>query len=327
MNKWYSEPCNNDICICSKVEISRNFSDLPFPLKMNDDHKKAVIKRVYATIKNSRYATDFELINCDDLDQRKINSYVENGLLPDNFNETFLLSNSYDEAIVLNNDDHILMEAYSKDLSLDIAYNVLYFIDDLFINNFKIAYNDELGFLTSSPYNVGTGLKASIELHLVALKQHNLISRLNASLNRIGMKLYPKYDNEIGDVFVLTNLLSTGISEKDIINNLIAIASNIIDKEKAERSSLVKEEYFEDLMYRNLGILKSARNISTHEFLNSMSLLRLGVSEGLFDYSYELIDEMLYTLMDNSIMTLKGDNYTTLQCAKIRADIIREKLG
>lgn len=323
---------NNDIVIASKITLVRNLSDTVFVRRMSDDIAKSVSKKVFACIKNSPLGKEFDLINLQDLSKAKAQSYVEKGLISDRFlsNEkanSFLISKDNDICVMINEEEHIKITAYEQGDNIIQAYNKANDVDDVFINGLKIAFSSRFGFLTSSPMYLGTGLKASLILHLPALNRNNLISRLSSMVNKLGMSLNSAFENQAGDIFVLSNLVTLGVTEKASLDNLNAVSAQIIMQERNARQQLKGNADFEDKLYRNLGILKLARKLNTEEMLGGLSLVRLACSLGYFDYSINLLNEMLANLFDATLVDSSNSDLSQTMCETLRAQIIREKLA
>ena len=322
---------NSDIVIASKISLVRNLSDTVFVCRMSSDVKKSVAKRIYACIKSSQLGKEFDLINLSDLSEAKAKSYAEKGIISDKLlkskdSASFLLSKSNDISILINEEEHIKIVAFEKGQNLMSAYNKANDVDDIFLSSLKIAYSQKLGFLTSSPLYLGTGLKASLILHLPALKHNNLIGKLSSMISKLGMILTPAFENSSGDIYVLSNLVTLGVTEKASIDNLDAVCQQIIAQEQKARDYLKENADFEDKLYRNLGILKLARKLSLDEFLDGISLVRLATSMGYFDYSYDLLNDMLSNLFDATLVDSSNSDLSQDMCEKLRAQIVREKL-
>lgn len=333
MSKWYDDKSNNsDVVMYSKISLVRNLADTVFPSRMNDEQMKSVAKRIFASIKNSPVAKEFDMVNLAELTKAKALSFAEKNLAEKEFclsskPSYLLLSQNEDLSIMCNYENHITITSFAPGQNLIQAYNKANDIDDILIDSLKIAFNSKLGFLTSSPVNLGTGLKASLILHLPALAQGDVISKLASMISKLGLTLTPLYENAQGDIYVLSNQVTLGITEKSAIENVNAVCEQIINQERKARNILKESPDFEDKIYRTLGILKLARKLSVDEFLNSISLVRLGIGMNYFDYSYSLIEEMIYNLFDASLVDNSKSDLTKDMCDSLRAQIIREKLG
>lgn len=332
MSKWYQGDGNNsDVVLYSKIRLARNLADMPFPNRMSKEIKRSATKKIYATLKNSEVAKEFDIIDLSAQSKVKAVSYAEKQLISAEFakqreTSAFMLSKDEDVSIMICEEDHIKINSFAPGQDLDAAYEKADKIDDIFIDSLKIAFSKKLGFLTASPINLGTGLKASFALHLPALAQSNAIYKLSAMVGKLGLSLRPLYHDGNGDIYILSNQISLGITEKGAIDNANAICDQIVKQERDARERLKQNFEFEDKIYRTLGILKSARRLDTAEFLNSVSLVRLGISLGYFDIEYKTIGEMLYGLQNASLIDSASTPMTEQMCEKLRAEIVREKI-
>lgn len=331
MNKKYENALiNNDVVMYSKAVLMRNLAHIPYPVKMSDDAKRTVIKKVFACIKNSPLAQEFDLISISDISKAKALSYSEREIVSESFakkDSSFLLSKNEDVSVMINNEDHIEISSFAPGQNIEEVYNKANDVDDIFINGLQIAYSDKYGFLTSSPFNLGTGLNVSVVLHLPALAEKGIISKLSTTVSKLGFVLKEAYQGGAGDFYVLTNTVTLGITEKNAIDNLNAVCNQIVAQERNAREAIKENAAYEDKIYRTLGILKLARKLSVREFLNSISLVRLGVSLRYFDYSYELIGDMIYNLFDATLVDSSKSDLTESMCETLRAQIVREKLA
>ena len=331
-SKWYQCDGNNsDVVLYSKIRLARNLADAPFPERMSAEVRKSVSKKLFAAIKSSALANEFDMINLSDLKTAKAASYCERQLISKEHLKnkewaSFMLSKNEDVSIMLCEEDHIRINAFEAGQNLEEAYKKANELDDIFISSLRLAYSQRLGFLTASPITLGTGLKASFALHLPALRENNSIYRLSSMVGKLGLSLREMYKGGAGDIFILSNQVSLGISEKSAIDNVNAICDQIVKQERAAREALKENIEFEDRIYRTLGILKTARRLDGDEFLNSLSLLRLGVSLGYFNIEYKTIGEMLFALQNASLIDSAEAELTQSMCDNLRAQIIREKL-
>ncbi|MCC8073320.1 MAG: ATP--guanido phosphotransferase [Clostridiales bacterium] len=331
MNRWYStQGKNGDVVISSRIQTARNLAQVPFPNRMSDDMRKSVCKKIYAAVQNSDLAGEFDLIELPQLTDAKKISLAEKGIIsPIMAQQTgysaVLLSKDESVSIMLCEDDHIRMSVTVEGQNLEQAYEKSDKIDNIFIKNLHIAFDERLGFLTANPMNLGTGLKASIVLHIPAINARGMVSSLTNMVGKLGFSLKPLFGGK-GDFFKLSNRISLGITEKSAIDNLNAICEQIIKQERVFRDELIKYDEFEDRIFRAMGTLKMARKLSTDEFYSLMSLVRLGISMGSFDESYEKIGTMLYTLGTATIISDVENGITPEEADKLRAQYVREQL-
>lgn len=333
MNKWYhSNGKNADVVLYSKVRLARNVADTCFPHRMSNDLKKTLNKRLYAIIKNSSFANEFDLVTLSDVSDAQAESYVEKQLVSraftkDKENASFLLSKNENMSIMLCEEDHIRIQSFSAGQDIESAFDLANDIDDAFILSLNIAFDKKLGFLTSSPINIGTGLKATFVLHLPALAQSNSIYKLSQMVGKLGLSLREMYKDGAGDLYALSNQVSLGITEKSAMDNINAICDQIVKQERAAREELRNSFDFEDKAYRTLGILRMARVLDSAEMLSSLSVIRLGIALGYFDIDYSVVGDMLYDLQDASLVASSKVDLSKSTCAKLRAQLVRERLN
>ena len=332
MSLWYQgEGKNSDVVLYSKIRLARNLADSPFPSRMSDDIRKNVTKKIYATVKNSDFANEYDVINLFDLSNEKAASYAEKQFISREFlrnkaKSSFILSKSEDVSVMLCEEDHIRINAFSAGQSLKEAYDKANVLDDLFISSFKIAYSDKLGFLTASPVNIGTGMKASYALHLPALTREGSVYRIASNVSKMGLTLSEMYKDAAGDIYVLSNQVSLGISEQNAMDNLASICDRIVQQEREARENLKEDFDLEDKIHRSVGIMKSARKLEIREFLDYLSLVRLGIALGYLDTEYKTVGDLMHNLFDASIAAYANKELDSTTCAKARAEVVRKRL-
>lgn len=329
MSKWYSRECaDNDVVLFSKVRLARNLSDTPFKSKMSREIKKNTVKKLHACIKNSELARELNLIDLATVSDIKAISYAEKQLISPEFAKekgAFLLSSDEDTSVILCGEDHIRITSFTGGLATEKAYERANKIDDIFIKNMKIAFDERLGFLTASPINIGTGLRVSVGLHLPAIKSNGGIARLTSMVGKLGLSLRPLY-SERGAFYLLSNQISMGISEKSAIDNINAVATQIIRQERNLREIMKNNEAWEDKLYRSLGTLKMARRLDFGEFIELISDVRLGITLGIFSEDLFAVEYLIHNLADGTVLSDSNSENEPELAAKIRANIIRNKL-
>ncbi len=331
MSKWYNTQGNNgDVVISSKIRLARNIEKIPFPCRMSNEIRKSLCKKVFASIQNSKYAGEFDLIELPNLtDAQKIalveKGYISTQMAKQGQYSAVLLSKDEDCSIMLCEEDHIRLSVMASGDDLKSAYEKANAIDDMLIDNMRIAFDSRLGFLTSNPMHLGTGMKASVVLHLPAINERNMIGALGSMIGKLGFSIKPLHSSN-GDFYELSNEISFGIKEENAIDNLYAICSQIVTQERKFRDELMEYDDFEDKIFRAMGTLKMARQVTGKEFFEMMSLVRLGAAMNIFDIKSEKIDEMLHTLGTASILSQANAEMTVNDADKIRAQYLRDNL-
>lgn len=330
MSRWYSEiGADNDVVMFSKVRLARNLNDTPFKTKMSSEIKRNTVKKLYACVKNSELAGDFELIDLSSQSHAAAAAYAERQLISPEFARekgAFLVSFDESVSVMLCEEDHIRINAFASGFDIEKAYSKADKADDVFLKSLPIAYDEKLGFLTASPMNLGTGLKISLGLHLPAIKENDGIGRLSSLVGKLGLTLRPLYSDN-GAFYMLTNHVSLGITEKSAIENIKSIAAQIVMQERNLRSTMKRSEIREDKLYRSLGTLKMARRLTFSEFIELASDVRLGIALGFFDIDISLISELIHTLADGNVISSCGKEDEPELAPKQRAEIIRNKLN
>lgn len=331
MSKWYSGQGNNsDVVLSSKIRLARNLQKVPFPCRMSNEIRKSVCKKIFAALQNSSFAGEFDLIELSNLSDMEKIALAEKGFISpemaqQNQYSAVLLSKDESCSIMLCEEDHIRLSVMHAGEDLKAAYKKADAIDDVFIKSMKIAFSDKLGFLTSNPMHLGTGMKASVALHLPAISERNMIGTLSAMVGKLGFSIKPLFSGN-GAFYELSNEISLGITEENAIDNLTAICDQIVAQERKFRNELMEYSDFEDKIFRAMGTLKMARKLTVKEFLELISLARLGVSMNSFDISYESIGNMMHSLGTASIISQAETEFSTEDADRMRAQYVRENI-
>lgn len=329
MQKWfYKEAGDNDVVMFSRVKLSRNLKDTPFKSKMSREIRKGTVKKLYAAVKNSALAGDFELVDLTEKPVSCAAAYAERQVVSPDFARekgAFLVSNDESASVMLCGEDHIKITAFAPGLDIEGAYFKAGKVDDVFLSKLSIAFDERLGFLTASPANLGTGMKISVGLHLPGIKANGKIERLASLVSKLGLTLRPLY-HENSAFYLLTNNVSLGITEAAAAENIKSVAGQIVAQERELRKILKENEETEDILYRSLGTLKMARRLSFSEFIKLASDLKLGAALGYFDIGSSKLGELMFNCADGCILNLTEE--TDVHAApRLRAEIIRNILN
>lgn len=331
MSKWYSgQGSNSDVVMSSKIRLARNLQKTPFPCRMSNEVRRTVCKKIFAALQNSSFAGEFDLIELNTLSDMEKIALAEKGFIsPEMARQSkysaVLLSKDESCSIMLCEEDHIRLCVMNAGDDLKEAYKKADEIDNVLIKSMRIAFSDKLGFLTSNPMHLGTGMKASVALHLPAIRERNMISTLSAMVGKLGFSIKPLYSGN-GAFYELSNEISLGITEENALDNLTAICDQIVAQERKFRTELMEYSDFEDKIFRAMGTLKMARKLTVSEFFELISLARLGVSMNSFDISYENIGNMIHSLGTASIISQAETEFSADDADRIRAQYVRENI-
>ena len=295
MLRWFEQNGpEGDVVISSRVRLARNLKDYNFSLKLDtpDAHKM-----IGEAAQKLRVLSEFK-----------------------DFHE-------YEE-------DHIRIQAYRAGMDMERAYEAADHIDDCIGAVLPYAYDTQYGYLTTCPSNVGTGMRVSYMCHLPALAWNNKIQGIAAEIGRFGLVMHSVYSDgnkSAGDIYQISNQITLGITEKELIENITNIVQQIVTQERILRNRLKEKQKISvlDGIYRSYGILKYARKVSLKDGLVLLSQLRLGLAEGLVKTPDER-DYAIYQLMigiqPGNLEMLASQELTEEETDVMRAQFIRENL-
>ena len=332
MSKWYiGEGDHNDIVISTRIRIARNLADYPFPVRLDNKSKIEVNEKIRDALDGKENLTYTELKT---LTRSQIVSLAERHLISPEFASNsdaraLLMSDNEDISIMLCEEDHIRIQVMKSGLALKEAYELADKIDTEINQSLKYAFDEKLGYLTQCPANLGTGMRASVMLHLPALTAKGQIGSLASTVSRLGLTIRGAYGegmSAMGDLYQLSNQVSLGISEKSAIDNLKTITLQLAAQERAAREETSKSIETEDAVFRAYGILKSARILSTKEFMSLISKVRLGAVLGMIKTDLKTINELMVSMQPATINAFVGKTLSLEERDVERAKIVRERL-
>lgn len=280
---WYLEDGkDSDVVVSSRVRIARNIAGKKFVSTASDEE----LKDVLMTIKNSNIDSDLRFINLSDLDELMKNSLVEKRVISRDLLEMketgILLNDTEDISIMINEEDHLRIQVMKPGFNLDEALSDAIKVDEKISSKINYAYNDKYGFLTACPTNLGTGLRASVMLHLPALRLTGKIEKVLEVVNKVNLNVrgvYGEGTEAIGDLYQVSNKISLGVTEEEIVENVKLIVQKLIEQERKAREYLKSQgETFEDKISRTYGNLLYARKMTYSECAKLISIVRLGIS-------------------------------------------------
>lgn len=328
---------SNDVVISTRIRLARNLKDFPFPCRLNSQGREKVIEKVKDAIKNSNspIASDFSFIKMSELTSSQSVSLVEKRLVSPEFisdtdGRALLISKDESLSIMINEEDHIRLQVITKGLSLEQAYDTADKLDTLLDENLDFAFDEKLGYLTQCPTNLGTGMRASVMLHLPALEKSRAISRIAGNLSKLGLTIRGAHGEGTepkGALYQLSNQVTLGISEKAAVENLKNITEQLITQENQARERLCSSIDIQDAISRSLGILRSALVISHDEALKLLSNVRLGiVSNQITDVKTETIDRLMVAVEPATLTVSINKNLSAHDRDIERANLIRAEL-
>lgn len=338
MINWYLQSGkDSDIVTSTRIRIARNIKNNKFCTKASKEEKENILKQIENIMPKIGYGLKFiKLKNIDDLTKL---SLIEKHLISPDFavnnQETgaILINNDENICIMINEEDHFRFQVFASGLELDNSLNLALEIENTIGNLINYAYSNKYGYLTQCPSNVGTGLRASVMVHLPALTATGNINKVLDVVNNFGMNirgLYGEGSNSQGNIYQISNKQSLGISEKEIINSIKLITNKIIEQERTARKYLAKKSIeLEDKLYRAYGILTNCKKISSEEAKKLISDVKLGTDLGIIKEMNDLkVNKLdLYTKPANLQLYLGqtlGDKQRDIARAELIKKIITE---
>ena len=301
MRNWINSEANpEDIVLCSSVKLARNFKDSKFTDKLKLEESQENISRVYDILSKQSKEGNFKLIKLWEQDYNYARGFVEkklisNKLLDRREKSGFILNEENTISVMINEEDNLGIKCISDDLNLREEFKVVDEIDDIIEEKIQYAFNQDYGYLTASLNNVGTGLKATTILHLPALTMNEEIKNITTGLNQVGMSISGMYNesNQVyGNLYLISNQVSLGVKEEELVNNVESVVFNIINEEKKYREIMITKynKETEDKVFRAQAILKSARMLNSKETLDLLSNVRLGVELGIVNIEKKVLN-------------------------------------
>lgn len=340
MAKWIGESgMENDIVVSSRVRLARNIKKYYFPTIQEAPVGETVIKEVYNSVVsvNPAVKKGFQLRRMADLTGIQVAELVEKHLISPqlalNREGGAVLFNEEESLIIMvNEEDHIRIQALLPGLQLEESLLKANQMDDVIEEQIDYAFEDGSGYLTACPTNVGTGMRASVMLHLPALTLSGQIHGMMHFANKIGLAVrgvYGEGSDFTGNLYQISNQVTLGISEEEIIEKLREVTLQIVEKERTVRQALVKEQPEEtaDQVHRALGTLKSARIITMEEAMKLLSSVQLGASLKLLEgFKLEKLHQLLTRIQPGSLQTYYKEALDERAQNIKRADLLREEL-
>ena len=290
MNWYLDNGKESDVVVSSRICLVRNLKDYSFKPKMTDKQTKELIDKISFVTPSIGYGLKF--IKLEDLDDITKLSLVEKHIID---SEMLSEKNKKDCAILINDEenicieinlkDHIRIQVFDTGLDLQNTMKLAKEIDEKLDDILHFASNNEFGYLTVSPLDTGTGLKASVIVHLPALKITGNASKVLHIVNNFGMNIKGIFGEEgqvKGDMYNISNNQTLGITEDEIINNLDNITKKVIEQERTARNYLTKNRIdLEDRVYRAYGLLSNAVKLTSDECISLLSDVKLGTDLGI----------------------------------------------
>lgn len=329
---------NSNIVISSRVRLARNLDRVPFSHWANKKQSQQTLETIEGSIGRCDYlkqTTVFRLADLDSIDKQFL---VERHLMSLEHAKTsdykaVAIDSEEIVAIMINEEDHMRIQVMQSGFNLFECWNVVNEIDDCLAKELPYAFFPDWGYLTACPTNTGTGLRGSVMLHLPALVMTRQIDRVLSAIAKLSFTtrgLYGEGTEARGNFFQISNQVSMGHSEDEIIENINGVIRQIIEQENQSREAMLSKNrsFLEDRIFRSLGILKSAHIISSQETIELLSMVRLGVdSEMIKNIDRGTVNELFIITQPAHLQKIKNKKLTSSERDLKRAELIRERLN
>lgn len=287
MNWYLQNGKDSDVVISSRVRLARNLEEYPFPSKFSKQQASEILEKIKEITPSIGYGLKF--VSLSDLDDITKVSLVEKHIISPEFvaskNGAILINEEENICMMLNEEDHIRIQVFASGLDLENLKNLIIEIDEKLDGMLHYAVHEKYGYLTSCPTNVGTGMRASVMVHLPALTMTGNINKILNIVNSFGMNIrgiYGEGTQSQGDIYQISNNQTLGLTENDIIRNLKTITEKVIQQERMARKYLAKNSIdLEDRVYRAYGTLSYATKLSSDECKKLLSYVKLGTDLGI----------------------------------------------
>ena len=328
---------NANIIMSSRIRLARNLVKLPFPNKLAKKGASDILNTVESSLGGINIFKDSMFLHLSDLDNVDKQFLVERHLMSCEHSSNtdgkgLIVSKEEVLSVMVNEEDHLRIQVMQSGFNLEETWKIINAIDDVMSQNLDFAFLSDWGYLTACPTNTGTAMRGSVMLHLPALvmtKQVNKVLAAIAKLSFASRGFYGEGTQASGNFFQISNQVSLGHSEEDIIQNINGLIRQVIEQEEQARQALLLQNrpMLEDKIYRSLGILKNAHIISSQETVELLSMVRLGIDVGMVKNVNRIsINELFIMIQPAHLQKIEGKKLNSAERDARRAALIREKL-
>lgn len=328
---------HSDIVMSSRVRLARNLNKVPFSHWAGKKEKEEVLNLIKDVLSENEFLKGGLLVLMKELDEIERSLLVERHLVSREFiqnPDSKAVAISANEAIsgMINEEDHLRLQVMQSGFNVSGAFSLATSIERFLAGRLDFAFSSEWGYLTACPTNAGTGLRASVMLHLPTLVLTKQINKVLQAITRLGLTargFYGEGTEASGNFFQISNQVTLGQKEEDITDNIERIIKQVVEYEQNARQMLMAQEKqrVSDRIWRAYGILKNAYIISSSETIELLSSVRLGVDLGIIkDITRSRLNELFIFIQPAHLQKLEGRKLTPQERDVKRAGLIREKL-
>ena len=330
---WYQDTIIDDGPIISaRVRLARNIKKYPFRPKLMDDQAKLLVEEatLAATAGHFRVMDPAEY---SDIDKRMFleKHIISHEFVKDDLPKGLLLADDFNASIMINEEDHIRIQTIRPGDDITASWEEANRIDDLLEENVEFAFDKEYGYLTACPTNVGTGMRASFMIHLPMLDKTGQLKNMLSAISKFGIAIrgiYGEGSESMGGIFQISNQVTLGRSEQDIIQGLQSVAKNVIDKEKWLREKMLEKHRLdvENNIWRAYGVLTHSRKATVKEAMEMLSEIRQGYLLGVLDMPKpsKSIYQIMMEVQPGHLLKVSGQDLEETELDIARSKYLRE---
>lgn len=329
---------HSNIVMSSRIRLARNLMIKPFPNKAKKKELIAILSEIQEAMANIDVFKEALFFKISELDNIEKQFLIERHLMSHDHavnteGKALVISKEEVISVMINEEDHLRIQVMQSGLNLTDTWEVANSIDDKLSAELDFAYSPKWGYLTACPTNTGTAMRGSVMLHLPALvmtKQANKVLAAVSKLNFASRGFYGEGTQASGNFYQISNQVSLGHSEKEMIQNIDGLIRQVIDQEEQARQALLVQNkpMLEDKIFRSFGVLQHAHIISSQETVEMLSMVRLGIDlEIIKDLDRGIINELFIMIQPAHLQKLEGKKLIVADRDIKRAKLIREKLG
>ena len=339
LSSWMNEEGpESDIVLSSRVRLARNLQNHTFSTLLKNDEANSIIEQLENKLKDLQQQQGFIMLKMAEMQALEKRMLVEKHLISPHLAEhspygACFLSQDEKVSIMFNEEDHIRIQSLLSGLQLSKALERANELDDAIEEQVDYAFDEKRGYLTCCPTNVGTGLRASVMMHLPGLIITQQINRIIPAINQLGLVvrgIYGEGSEALGNIFQISNQTTLGKSEEDIVQDLTGVVQQIIAQERLAREALVSTMniQLEDRVFRSLGTLAHSRIIESKEAAKCLSDVRLGIDLGYIkNISKMILNELMILTQPGFLQQYAGGELRPQERDYRRATFIRERLN
>jgi len=328
----------SDIVISSRIRLARNLADFPFISRATTADRREIeetLRGEITAISSGDSAFYFDVEHLQSLDRQFL---VERQLISREHADSdgargVVIGKDEKYSVMINEEDHLRIQVMHSGLDVHETWSQINELDNLIEDRVTYAYSNRLGYLTACPTNVGTGLRVSVMMHLPALVITRQIEKVFRSLQKINLAvrgLYGEGSQAMGDFYQISNQITLGRSEQDLIKQVIDVVPVLINYEREAREFLVRESHqtLHDRVSRAYGILRTAQTISSEETMHLLSSVRMGVNLGLIgDLEIPTVNKLFIHTQPAHLQKLRGVPLDSADRNVERASYLRRHLN